>query len=199
MRDAGRYLHMTPFWMMKRFLLNCWLSCIDSRRFFPTSLEPSTTIKNLIRNRRFCFHHSCSFRSLAPDQTKLPRCFVLICQLQVPAQQHGRQRQPAQKCFKSGAGRVFTLERSDATQRNVEFRIQATEQSHLRLACLTLPTAAHDRDYTSKSLPAPKAEADRVLAFARLHVIAVKGRPQQIGAIGKDIAVAHDLAPSVRR
>src|SRR5581483_7293846 len=195
-RYGDRYSQVLPFRVMKGFLCNCWLRCINSG-CFPTSLEPATTIENLIRNRRVSFKYSRSYGPCVPGQTKLPRRFVLICQLEVPAQQHGRQRQPAQKCFKSGACGMFTLEQSDATQCNVEFRIQTTEQSHLRLAYLTLPTAAHDRDYASKSWAAPKAEANRVLAFARLHVIAIKGRLQQIAAIGKNIDVAHDLAPWV--
>ncbi len=94
-RDGDRYSQMVPFRVMKGFLRNCWLSCVNSGCFFPTSLEPATTIENLIRNRTFGFHYSRSYRSYPPGQTKLPRRFVLICQLEVPAQQHGRQRQPA--------------------------------------------------------------------------------------------------------
>lgn len=55
-RDADGHSQMVPFWMMKRFLPNCWLSCVDSRCFFPPSLEASATIEDLIRNWRFRFH-----------------------------------------------------------------------------------------------------------------------------------------------
>src|SRR5581483_123006 len=95
LRDGDRYSQMIPFRMMKGFLRNCWLSCVNSGCFFPTSLKPATTIENLIRNRPFGFQFSRSYRSHAPGHTKLPRGLVLICQLEVPTQQHGRQRQPA--------------------------------------------------------------------------------------------------------
>src|SRR5574338_717069 len=49
-RDGDRNSQMVPFRVMKGFLCNCWLSCVNSGCFFPTSLEPATAIENLIRN-----------------------------------------------------------------------------------------------------------------------------------------------------
>ena len=76
-RDGDRYSQMVPFRVMKGFLRNCWLSCVNSGCFFPTSLEPATTIKNLIRNRPFGFQFFEKLPVLRarPDKTPAPLCF----------------------------------------------------------------------------------------------------------------------------
>src|SRR5438874_50109 len=160
----------------------------------PFPLELATSLDNLSRHRFIGFGDGGQFRTHRPQIAKLARGFVLINQPEVPAQQHGRQWQSAQKAFERSPRGALTFEQPQPPQRRLKLRVETAEQFRLHRRKVTLLCGPHNYDDGEEPLALPKEQADGMGSLLGRHVFPIEIRSQHRAARGKDITVADKSA-----